>query len=333
MLIYAGIDEAGYGPMLGPLCVAGTVFVLPGHDPANGAPDLWKVLRKAVCRKRTDRRHRIAVDDSKRLKGAKDGKLHPLTHLERGVLGFLTVVDSSDEEPGAFVPQIPHVDDDLIDKLHVPAPDAPWYGTRTELPLAHTADELRIVASKLLRVMHDNGVLCAGMRCDAIDAGPFNQHVARTKSKANVNMAAALRLVDRIWRRWPNEHPRIILDRHGGRLRYREDLQLAWPDAAVQILAEGEALSRYRLSRNGSHITMSFMREADGAHLPVALASMTAKFVRELFMLRFNRFFQQHLPELKPTAGYVQDARRYLRDIDPLIAQLEIDRGRLVRSV
>jgi len=45
MLIYAGIDEAGYGPMLGPLCVAGSVFVLPDHDPAAGAPKLWSTLR------------------------------------------------------------------------------------------------------------------------------------------------------------------------------------------------------------------------------------------------------------------------------------------------
>lgn len=331
MLIYAGIDEAGYGPMLGPLCVAATVFVLKDDNPADGAPDLWKRLNKAICRKRTDRRHRIAVDDSKRLKGARDGKVHPLKHLERGVLAFVTHATPPREDGQKSL--IPAMDVELFEHLCVPTPAAPWYRSKTRLPLAQTADELRIAASKLSRAMQDEGVSCAGIRCDAIDAGPFNQHVARTKNKANVNMAAALRLVDRIWQRWPHEHPRIILDRHGGRLRYREDLQLAWSDASIQVLAEGEALSRYRLSRGGSHVTISFMREADGLHLPVALASMTAKFVRELFMLRLNRFFQQHQPELKPTAGYVQDARRYLRDIDPLIEQLGIERAALVRCV
>lgn len=333
MLIYAGIDEAGYGPMLGPLCVAATAFVLADHDPADGAPDLWQRLGTAVCRERKDRRQRVAVDDSKRLKGPKDGRQHPLKHLERGVLGFLAGMASPEAGVGAEESLIPRSDDDLFSRLHVPHAEAPWYCSMTELPVAQTSDELRITASKLQRAMREAGVTCAGMRCDAIDAGPFNQHVARTKSKASVNMTAALRLVDRLWRRWPDAHPRIILDRHGGRLRYREDLQLAWPEASVQILAESDALSRYRLSLNDSHLTISFMREADGAHLPVALASMTAKFVRELFMLRFNRFFQQHLPELKPTAGYVQDARRYLREIDPLLVQLSIDRTALVRSV
>ena len=46
VLIYAGIDEAGYGPMLGPLCVASSVFVLDEHDPAGGPPDLWRLLRR-----------------------------------------------------------------------------------------------------------------------------------------------------------------------------------------------------------------------------------------------------------------------------------------------
>jgi hypothetical protein len=247
MLVFAGIDEAGYGPMLGPLCVAATIFVLPDHDPSDGAPDLWGRLSKAVCRERKDRRQRIAVDDSKRLKGANNGKPHPLKHLERGVLTF-----------AAGETHIPAQDVDLFAKLHVPALDAPWYRSTTALPLAQTADELRIAASKLARVMRDNAVTCAGLHCDAIDAGPFNQHIARTRSKANVNMVTALRLVDQIWQRWPCEHPRIILDRHGGRIRYREELQLAWPEASIRILAEGDDLSRYRLSHNGSQITVSF---------------------------------------------------------------------------
>ena len=88
MLIYAGIDEAGYGPMLGPLCIGATVFRVRDHDPEAGAPDLWRLLRGAVCRKRSDRRRRIAVDDSKKLKAVESAKTHPLQYLERGVLAF-----------------------------------------------------------------------------------------------------------------------------------------------------------------------------------------------------------------------------------------------------
>ena len=47
------------------------------------------------------------------------------------------------------------------------------------------------------------------------------------------------------------------------------------------------------------------------AAMAVALASMTAKLVRELAMHRFNRHWCGRVPELKPTAGYRQDASRW----------------------
>ena len=60
---------------------------------------------------------------------------------------------------------------------------------------------------------------------------------------------------------------------------------------------------------------------------------MIAKYVRELIMLRLNRVFRGRLPELKPTAGYVQDARRYLKEIEPVIIEMGVDRRTLIRSV
>jgi ribonuclease HII len=112
-----------------------------------------------------------------------------------------------------------------------------------------------------------------------------------------------------------------------------QDLLAAYPDANIQILAETETLSRYRLERNGSLLTVSFLVEAEAAHLPVALASMIAKYVRELLMMRLNRYFQGLMPELKATAGYYGDGRRYISEIEPLIARLGVDRSDLIRSV
>ncbi len=93
--------------------------------------------------------------------------------------------------------------------------------------------------------------------------------------------------------------------------------------AAVEVVAETPTLSRYVLRRGDSVLTVSFALGGDGRFLPVALASMTAKYVRELLMLRFNRFFKDRLPELKPTAGYHGDARRYVTDIWPGMGRLE----------
>jgi len=321
VLIYAGIDEAGYGPLLGPLCVACSTFVMRDGDPAAAdPPDLWSILRYAVCRAGGDGNGRIAVDDSKKIKGPNDGKQHPLRRLERGVLCF------------AHAGKCPESDQSLLEALGIEVPQRGWYRSTTPLPVSHTIDELKIASSRLSRHLERGGVEFGGLMCEAIDAAEFNQQFHRMKSKAAVNFGAALRLVERVRRRYSNNHPHIVIDRQGGRTHYREPLQIAWPEARIAILFESEALARYRLDFGGGETLMlTFLPEAENAHLPVALASMTAKYVRELMMLRLNRFFTAHLPELKPTAGYYGDGRRYIREVEQLLPRLRIDRDTFVR--
>ncbi len=322
VLIYAGIDEAGYGPMLGPLCVASSVFVLDEHDPAGGPPDLWRLLRAAVCRKPSDRKRRVAVDDSKKLKGANAGPNHPLRHLERAVLAF---------QPYGDTP--PDTDDALLAPLGAEAPGHPWFAGQTKLPLAHTIDQVRISRGRVQRAMQRVAVRCVAMSCRVIGAEELNRSVATRGTKADVNFDAAVGLVEAVWSRWPDAHPRIVIDRHGGRTRYGEGLRNGLAGSTVETVAETATMSRYVVSRAGSKVTVSFATEADGRFLPVALASMLAKYTRELLMLRLNRFFREQMPDLKPTAGYFGDGRRYLTEIKPLIKRLHLTPSQLVRQV
>lgn len=324
MLIYAGIDEAGYGPMLGPLCVGMTVFRLPAHDPARGAPDLWMLLDRVVGRAGS-KQDRLLVDDSKKLKGAKTGKAHPLRHLERGVLTFLAATSGS--------PCRAARDTDIFAHLGAEAPEHGWCAGAVSLPLAHESDRLGIDAARLDRGLRQAGIEFLGARCETIHADRFNREAALFGSKATINFGAMARLVDRLWREHGRAHPRLLVDRHGGRTRYREPLQLSFPEASIRIIAETDQLSRYYLRDERGEITITFMAEAEQHHFPTALASMTAKYTRELFMLRLNRFFAEHLPEVKPTAGYVQDARRYLEELGSVLNRLGIDRRDLVRMV
>lgn len=325
MLLYAGIDEAGYGPMLGPLCVGMVLLQVDDADPADGAPPLWKRLEASVARSLGEARGRIVVDDSKRLKGARNARGHPLRHLERGVLGFLAAAADAD------APAMPEDDAALLAALGASVPPRPWYEGRVELPVGNDRGSLRIDAAGLRRTLAAAGVGVLAMRVELVDAAELNAGVARAGSKSAVNLEAALRLVDDARRAAPGQHPRIILDRHGGRTRYRGELARAWPEARVDVVAEDPALSRYRVEDASGPATISFAQEADGRHLPVALASMIAKYVRELLMARMNRWFAGHRPGLAPTAGYVADGRRYLAEIQPVLRELSLDEDALVR--
>ena len=85
MTILAGIDEAGFGPVMGPLVVSAVVF---GAGDQAGA-DLWALLAPAVAKKPAKRHAGVAVGDSKRIYSPATG----LVHLERGVLGFFSLLD------------------------------------------------------------------------------------------------------------------------------------------------------------------------------------------------------------------------------------------------
>ncbi|MBM43758.1 MAG: hypothetical protein CMJ36_01925 [Phycisphaerae bacterium] len=327
MLLYAGIDEAGYGPMLGPLCIGCSVFSIEEHTPGAGAPDLWERLDHAICRGRRDHGRRIAIDDSKKLKGSSKSGPHPLHHLERGVLSFLATTDSGPDWLEGLS------DERVFSKLGVTVPDHPWYEGATELPLGEDPALLRITTGRLRRAMLEAGVECRSLSCELIDADEFNQQVARTGNKASLNFEAILRIIDGIREAHPGDEVHVVVDRQGGRTGYRSDLQQAWSNHAIQVVDEGPGLCRYRLTPPGGPTwSLSFTQAGEDRHLPIALASMTAKFCRELLMLRMNTWFIEAQPGLRPTAGYVQDARRYLDDIAPVIESRSIERSKLVRN-
>ena len=55
-----------------------------------------------------------------------------------------------------------------------------------------------------------------------------------------------------------------------------------------------------------------------------ALASMLAKYLREVFMRQFNRYWLSHVPGIKPTAGYPGDAARFYKGIKPMMERMGV---------
>ncbi|MEM9167267.1 MAG: hypothetical protein AAGB48_09620 [Planctomycetota bacterium] len=313
-LIYCGIDEAGYGPMLGPLCVARSLFVAEDHPADANVPDLWERLAPAVCRTlkewRAGDRSRVPIADSKRLKLPNDSvRQHPLRHLERGVLAAMASIGAS-----------PGDDASLLTTLNAHLPEASWYGgPAVTLPLANEPDSIALGANLLAHAFRRSGVRLDDASCRVIGEQEFNTSLDRAGSKAAVVADAVvghLRSVrDRYGR--DGEHLRIVCDRLGSRAGYGALLAQVWDSGAIETVAESPACSAYAVRGCGATCRVLFMTESESRHLPVAFASMAAKLVRELAMRRLNRYFAMRRPELKPTAGYVQDARRWLEDLSP----------------
>lgn len=342
-LIYAGIDEAGYGPLLGPLCAGLSVFRVDAWNEGEPAPDLWSLLSRSICREPGDKRGRIAVDDSKNLKLANSStSKHPLTHLERGVLSFLLTKDESETDAA------PASDLELFDRLHAKAPDEAWYaGEPGKCPVGSPIEAFGLWANTLRVACGQAGVGVLEMACEPIGEGVFNELVRAAGTKAAATESALVKHLWTVWDRWgaigaasgggsagESGGVRVICDRQGGRTNYLPMLGRSFPGCDVRCTHESDEQSRYEIrgvvEGQDRHMHVLFLVESERQHLPVALASMTAKLVRELFMARFNRYWCARMPELKPTAGYRNDGWRWLEDARSVIRDDE--RAKLIRT-
>ena len=302
MPLVVGIDEAGYGPTLGPLVVGATMWnVLP----RNVKADFWEQLADCVTRAGKRGQWRLVVNDSKAVYNRKKG----ISTLERPVLAFACAAGLKCETLG-----------ELLIELNTPieSPDAlPWYrDLNVPTPLGGPGSKFQAVAERLKRVLAATGLSCAGLSAQVVAEDHFNRRVRQTRNKAAVLIEQVLRLIQNAGERTGGQDLIVRVDRLGGRSNYRALLSAAFPERHLHVIDASEQCSRYRLASSQNDWYIEFAVDADKKHLPVALASMLAKYLREALMTRFNAYWRARAPELKPTAGYYTDARRFLADLD-----------------
>lgn len=323
MFVYAGIDEAGYGPILGPLVIARSVFVVEDHCSSEGCPPLWTLLESIICKSAADKKRRIAVSDSKLLYNSVVG----LRNLERGVLSFLAA--------NGYKP------DRLDELLHHLAFDAesmnatlPWYADLNSLPglpVSAEPSDVTATAKRLARAASKARIGLADISAAVVFEDRFNCLVSEKGSKAACSWEFVGGHLRSIWDRFCHHELWVVVDRQGGRKRYADLLQAVFPEAEVAVLEEFAPISRYKIVSNKGSMNVIVPVKSEVSHLPSAFSSMTAKYVRELLMMRFQNFWKFHAPEVKPTFGYFVDGKRFLQQIEPVMTELGIDPKTLVR--
>jgi len=317
MAILAGIDEAGFGPLLGPLVVSSCAFSV---RPEAVPEDLWHLLRKSVGKTRKQLRGRLLVADSKKAYKRSEG----LGHLERSVLATLRCLGAPPSELGELLAV-------LCPQCAVRLWEYPWYRQAEHHPLAGEGADMRIAAKVFNEDMEASGVRLSHLATECLDVAHYNSLVERVRNKAAVLFMTTTRLIQNVVDRYPQQDVHILIDRQGGRVHYREHLLRSFPEMELRIVEETERRSAYALTGRCRVVNLSFEVGADERHLPVSLASMVSKYVRELLVECMNRYFAGMSPELKPTAGYWTDGLRFLDDLARCVPDLQIDRHRLVR--
>ena len=320
MALLIGMDEAGYGPNLGPLVISATAWEVPG-DPRN--IDLWEKFTGIVEQTAPAAGEHIQIADSKVVYFPARG----IDNLETGVLHALSLWHNGNRSGAADGPHCEAPSSatfrSLLRRLSVRPPEEldqePWFaGVDHPLP-ASAASSL---GQAWLERCQSHQVRLRAMCSDVVLTERFNGETRRHDSKGRALSEMSMNVLRHIWEAVDgDDHDKVLIiaDKHGGRNRYHEFLPLVFGDRFIRCHGESLDVSRYRVG----NAEVRFETKSE-RHLPVALASMVSKYLRELSMILFNRFWTDRQPGLQRTAGYPGDSLRFKADIAGLQKQLGI---------
>lgn len=331
MTYLIGIDEAGYGPRLGPLVVTASVWHVAARTedldlytrlaphvakapPRPGAPS-----RRDASRPETGTPLHLA--DSKQVYRSGDG----LRALELGVLAALRCLAALPTSRGELLRRL---DPTIVG----PCKAQPWLaGSDVPLPRAACRAEIERGADRLSAALDAASVRLCALGSRIVFPAEFNRLVARWNSKAAALSHVTLQLAVATLSPLPDAPVRVVCDKHGGRNSYAPLLMAHFPEALIETRLESSARSHYACRRAGQAVEIHFAARGE-SHLEVALASMVSKYARELVMEAFNDYWQQQVPGVRPTAGYPRDAERFRRDIVQRCRQLGLDESLMWRA-
>jgi ribonuclease HII len=312
-----GIDEAGYGPNLGPFVMTAVALRVP--DDAGGA-DLWQRLAAVVRRDTDPDDGRLLVADSKVVYSPARG----LGPLETAVLAA--------HRPGSNGSLLlGHYLEALYSSSQPALRRECWYSGTTALPVETESGRSEDAHARFAGACRGAGVTCGLVRGVVVCPHQFNALTDAAGSKGAVLRYGLAELVRACWALAGDEPLTFFIDKHGGRNTYAAMLQDAVPEGFVMAHQESIARSVYSVAGLRREVRWTFQPRADAEHFSVALASMVSKYVREVLMGEFNRFWRERVPGLKPTAGYPGDAKRYYDAILPAAERLGVPEAALWR--
>jgi ribonuclease HII len=319
MPIIAGIDEAGYGPKIGPFVLSSVVMDIPAkhHNEAN----IWHIFEDAVSDKIRKRGNRIVVNDSKKIYSQKSG----LRLLEETVLSFIWSTKGKVTRFSDLLKILSNYNEEVFDKY-------PWYkGKDLDLPIASNVSAILNYADLIKHTISSQDANILDVKSIFLCAYEINRQIGFMGNKSLLLFDNSVKFLKEIFECFGDREPKVLIDKHGGRNYYHKLLAESFEGCDVKAVSEGNPISTYKISNGRRKMNVSFAEGADSKHFPPALASMFSKYIRELFIRLFNAYWQEKVQDIKPTAGYPEDAKRFLSQIQNTKNKLGISDDILIR--
>jgi ribonuclease HII len=322
-----GVDEAGYGPSMGPMTIGATVWRIDRSVDALCVSQRLEPEFQAKPLKRGSKH--IPIGDSK--------KIHRDTFAKQGLmLGSRFLCD---ELEGMNTLDWESIFEWLAPLDWRRLSNLPWYAlsqdSRDEAyELASIVPDLHDYFHNARAALRSLGVQLVGLRIRILDEPEFNRQVDVVGNKASVLSETSLRLVRNVIAEFahPGEPVEVYCDKHGGRNRYHGVLSYCFDEAWIATEEEGQGMSCYSTVWQENALRIQFQVDGDSV-FPTAAASVIAKWTRESLMERLNSYWCGKIPGgIEPTAGYYVDAIRFAKQIGPVAVGMKLDREKWWRK-
>lgn len=275
--LWVGVDENGLGPRLGPLVATACTLSVRELDVAKA---------RALGA-------RLGIEDSKVSSG-----FGSMAHAE-GLA--LAIAEAALGRPPLNADDVlAALSLDGIPALRAPCPSSTQAQCWGELSVPAFGGKLAL-GRDLLRALgaSKTEARVVRVRTAVLCAKTYNEALVRLSSKLVVDLELFERLVLDA-RQAAGADVIATCGMVGGIRKYPSRFQHFDPSKTA-MLEEVKGRSAYRIEGVGE---VSFEVDADAHALPVAIASMVGKYIRELLMARLNQFYRGHDATLTNVSGY-----------------------------
>lgn len=333
-----GLDEAGYGPNLGPFCIGMSAWIVPQEVNAS---ELASILHPLFQNRPLDKTQSwIPLGDSKLLYKSQ-GSAASLT-IGLAALESLAGLES----PSAKKQSSRDLMIESTLRRRAIAGDysrvskIAWYkclAGRSDLFLNELPPSIAELTKRAEDLFDRHKIRLLAVSGRLIDEPEFNRLLQVHGNKSSLLSMVCFEWIAEELERWTQSEDRplksieIFCDKHGGRNRYQTLLAHVFPECWFHIDCESTDLSKYHGEWKGHPIQWQFTAKGDSL-VPSSVASMIAKWNREAWMDRLNHFWQSHLEDLSPTAGYPVDALRFAQCIEDVARRLKLERDQWWRK-